>query len=168
MDFQTIIFDNVKQIFSEDINDTTKQQLKGAGKAGLAVAGLGALGGSAYLMNKGYQSLKNQPTINNPLHQSGEAPNTLQQRIENVKKSINASTNNSTPVAPQSVAQKWANAGDAVGDKLGAAKDSAKSIVGHIGDMVAAHPTAALATGAVGTAAWLARRRALKNASRGL
>jgi len=167
MDFQTVIFDDVKRMFSEDVNDATKQQFKGAGKAGLAVAGLGALGGSAYLMNKGYQSLRNNPKLDNPVYNASNSQTSLQQKIENVKKGI-SSSNTTQPIDGQSVAHKWANAGDAMGNKLGDAKEATKSIVGHVGDMVAAHPTAALATGAVGTAAWLARRRALKNASRGL
>lgn len=64
--------------------------------------------------------------------------------------------------------EKGANAYHAIKKTLGSGEDAAKNIAGHGLDTISSHAGPALAAGAIGTAAWMARRRALKNVSRGL
>jgi hypothetical protein len=168
MDFQTVIFNRLKEIFTEGT------------KAGVAgTLGVGGLAAAGYYANKGVNWVRGQEKLRNPI----STPDAIarQTASDNLAKygthgspANHANTaadaanhaNTAAGAAPD-VHKQVANATEALSQQAGAIKDMGKSAVGHVADFTTKHPGAAIAVGAIGTAAWLARRRALKKMNRG-
>jgi len=167
MDFQTIIFNNLKKMFTEGDPDPLppppaankfskgKAALYGTAALGTTALGLGAYKG----VQAGVNKIQTAPNIPNPLYNQNLVP----------KNNMSSGSNlASAAVDGQTASEKIANASGAMSQQASHVGDAAKSAIGHAADFATANPGTALAAGAVGTAAWLARRRALKNVSRGI
>ena len=186
MSFQSLIFDKIKNILTEapsgnayqnTVDSATAptpsaprfQKTKGAAYG----AGGTILAGSTYL---GYKHLQQKPRLNfignpnsavsvstaNPIYN----PDAAQAAGQTTQAA--GQTAQAAGVTPGSVADKTAAAMKSLSTAGAGVKDAVKSGLGHAADFVATNPGTALGIGAAGIAAWLARRRALKNASRGL
>jgi hypothetical protein len=193
MDFQTVIFNRLKEIFTEatypgtnPIAGTavhrTPQTTPASAQANPAFsknkamiaagATVASAGGITYGANKLVNTITKAPTIyqgpqgvlKNPLYNPQKnAPDTS--HFFNSGKS-------STPVAPiinpaDNLSTKLGNASDQMGAQIDTVKAASKNAIGHAADFATVHPGVALGAGAVGAAAWLARRRALKRVSKG-
>jgi hypothetical protein len=183
MDFQTVIFNRLKEIFTEG----TKAGLAGGVAGTLGVGGLAAAG---YYANKGVNWVQGQKTFRNPVSTpdaiarqtasdhlakygtAGSPANHTYASHANTAATGAADHANTAAThvagAAPNVHDQIGHASAALSQQAGVIKDIGKSAVGHAADFTTKHPGAAIAAGAIGTAAWLARRRALKNANRGL
>lgn len=167
MDFQTVIFNRFKKLFTEGT------------KAGvLGTLGVGGLAATGYYANKGVNWVQGQKEFKNPLSTpDGIARQTASDNLAkygsagppHLRNPSVATDHVANTVAPHAAGfdDKVGNAAHALSQQAGAIKDMGKSAIGHAADFTTTHPGAAIAAGAIGTAAWLARRRALKKVSRG-
>ena len=159
MDFKKIISRQINNLFeqtntnpnpnnpsSANQNKKSINNLIAAGAAGAAGAGVGsAIGGAALMRKSNTQANVQKPseTVSSAVSKAGDAAANVQKPSETVSSAMSRAGEQVQSVAP-------------------AIKTAAKSAVTHAADFVAQNPGVALGTAAAGTAAWLAKRRALK------